>query len=231
MVEMGEEPSTVELATGGGVNVIRAALTAIITSSNNSLTFGRGVVDATKGYVLRDLRENLAEAKKQRRQVETREAVSVESITGEVHALHEALGESLDFIIPESVSLPGLFEKLSGLILNPTYVPGVPCLAAAPLLGDLLDVVLGKIAGGIDAAIAKVGETVWDFLLPAFGTVEGLTRDVESILADPITAALNWILGKQGQIDCPVDASLGAGIGVLETVMDRLTEALVEALP
>ena len=152
-------------------------------------------------------------------------------LASELQGVQAALGGALDFILPGSIDLPGWLEKLSGLLLKPSYVPGEPCLAPAPLLRDLLDIALGKITGGLDAVVTQVGQSVWDFLLPAGVEGEGLGHFVESILADPVTAALNWILGKQAQIECVVTGGLSVGEGVLETQVRRLEEAVAGVFP
>jgi hypothetical protein len=206
------------------------AITAILNAGEQTLTHGRGVIDKEEGFILRDIDTSLSQAEQDALFVETRPAVAKDSLIADVEGLYEELEGAIDFILPESLDLPELLEKLSGLLLKPTYVPGEPCLAPAPLLRDLLDVALGKIAGGIDAMVRKVGQTAWDFLLPAGIEGDDLGRFVESILADPVTAALNWILGKKGQIDCPVEARLGVGTGVLNTIMERLDKALSEVL-
>ena len=154
----------------------------------------------------------------------------VERVVDEVESVVEQLGEVLDFVASPSFALPELLEKLADLLLNPSYDPAKPCLAPAPLLRDLLDLALGKITGGIRAIVGEVAQTAWDFLLPAGIEGEDLTRFVESILADPVTAALNWILGKRGQIDCVVTGGLSVGESVLETQVRRLDEALTGVL-
>lgn len=227
---MVEQPPS-QPGLGGPAGVVVGAISAIVSSGDESLTFGRGVISKEEGFILRDLEDSLTDAQKEARFVETRTAQAKDTLTSSVQGLIDGLEGALDFSLPQSLDLPGLLEKLAGLLLKPTYVPGEPCLAAAPLLRDLLDVALGKITGGLDALVSKVGETVWDFLLPAGVEGEDLTRFVESILADPVTAVLNWILGKKAQIDCPVDASVGVGVGVLEDQVRRLEEALTEAIP
>lgn len=157
-------------------------------------------------------------------------SASAERLTAEVLALLANLQGGLDFMLPQSAPPPALLEKLAELLLNPSYVPGEPCLAAPPLLRDLLDVALGRTIGGLGATVAKVGQTVWDFLLPAFGEEQLLAQSIQSILADPVTAALNWILGKRDQIDCPVEASLGVGAGVIQDQIRHIEEALAGAL-
>lgn len=155
---------------------------------------------------------------------------AVERLVDEIAQVSEGLEGALDFTQAQSFPLPDLLGKLSEFLLNPTYVPGEPCLAPAPLLRDLLDMALGKVVGGIDALIGKVAQSAWDLLLPAGVEGDDLTRFVESILADPVTAALNFVLGKRSQIDCVVTGGLGVGQRVIETVIERLEGALTEAL-
>lgn len=151
-------------------------------------------------------------------------------ITSDVLALREELAGALDFALPQSALPQELLERMAEALLHPTFVPGQACLPTAPLLRDLLDVALGQATGGLDAGVAKVKESVLDRLLPAFGDVEFIAHSVQSILADPVTAALNLVLSKRNQIDCPVDASLGVGIGVIEAQVRRLVGAVTEAL-
>lgn len=140
------------------------------------------------------------------------------------------LGGFLDFIHPQSFPLEGLLETLSQLLLNPSRVPGEPCLAPTPLLSDLLDLALGKLQGGIGAIFGKVGSTVLDLLLPAATTGDDLGRFVQAILDDPITAALNLVLGARNQTDCVVEAGLGVGASVIETQVMHLEARLLEVL-
>lgn len=140
------------------------------------------------------------------------------------------LNEFLDIATSQSLSLDSLLEQLSQLLLNPKRAPGEPCLAPAPLLRDLLDLALGRIGGGIGAVIAKVGGSVKDLLLPGFSTADDLSHFIQAILDDPITAALNLVLGQRNQIDCIVEGSLGVGEGVLEAGVRKLKEAIAEAI-
>ena len=214
----------------GGAIVISAAIKAITSAGEQTLTFGRGIIDREEGFILRDIDESLSEAEQAALFVDTRPVAAKDVLLANVEALYEELEEALDFRLGQSFPLPDLLETLSDLLLNPTYTPGEPCLAPAPLLRDLLDMALGKVAGGVGALIGKVGQSVWDFLLPAGVEGEGLTHFIESILADPVTAALNLILGQRSKIDCGVIGELGVGQRVFETVIERLEGALTEAL-
>ncbi len=147
-----------------------------------------------------------------------------------VGELLDDLGGAVDFVLPHTLSVEGLLEKLSGLLLEPPRVPGEPCLAPTPLLRDLLDVALGRIRGGIGETIAKVGKSVLDLLTPAAATGADLAHFIQSILADPVTAALNLVLGMQGQIDCEVTARKDVGESVIEAGFKRLVGVIEEAL-
>lgn len=151
-------------------------------------------------------------------------------ITSDVLALREVLAGALDFTLPQSNLPQEVLDRMAEELLHPTYDPDKACLPTTPLLQDLLDVALGQAAGGFGAAASKVKESVLDRLLPAFGNAEFLAHSVQKILADPVTAALNLVLSKRNQIDCPVEASLGLGIGVIETEIRRITGAVAEAL-
>lgn len=140
--------------------------------------------------------------------------------------LYRELGEALNFTGTHESLFPNPLEKLAKLLLDPLYIPGEPCRAAPPLLRDLLDIALGRTEGGVDAIIREVDATAEDHLLPAFGTAEELARNVQSILDDPITAALNMVLGQQAKIECGVDASLGVGFEVIQTGIEKLEAAL-----
>lgn len=151
-------------------------------------------------------------------------------ITSDVLALREELAGALDFVFPQAGLPQDSLERFYDQLLNPTFEPGVACLPTAPLLRDLLDVALGRAVGGLDKTAGKVKESVLDLLLPAFGDTEFIAHSVQQILDDPITAALNLVLSKREQIDCPVEASLGEGISVIETQVRRLMGAVTEAL-
>lgn len=156
--------------------------------------------------------------------------VSVAVTLPHVGDLLEALGGAVDFVLPHTLSVEGLLEKLSALLLQPPRGPGEPCRAPTPLLRDLLDVALGRIAGGIGATVAKVGKSVLDLLTPAAAEAADLAHFVQSILADPVTAALNLVLGMQGQIDCEVTARKDVGESVIEVGFKRLVGFIEEAL-
>lgn len=144
--------------------------------------------------------------------------------------LHAELELLTDFIGPAAFPLPDLLQKLSQLLLNPSRVPGAPCPAPAPLLRDLLDIALGQFQGVIGETLGKVGDSIQDLLLPAFATGNNLTHFIQAILDDPVTAALNLVLGQRAQIDCVVDGSLGVGEIVLDTGLRHIKEAIRGAL-
>lgn len=162
--------------------------------------------------------------------VSGRDDVRVESLESAARDLLQDLGDAVDFVLPHTLSVDGLLEKLSQLLLKPPRVLGEPCLAPTPLLRDLLDVALGKIRGGIGATVAKVGQTVLGLLTPAAATAADLAHFVQSILADPVTAALNLVLGMQNQIDCEVTARKDVGESVIEAGFKRLVGFIEKAL-
>lgn len=159
-----------------------------------------------------------------------REGASVEILESAARDLLKDLGDAVDFVLPHTLSVEGLLEKLSELLLKPPRVPGEPCLAPTPLLRDLLDVALGKIRGGIGATVAKVGQTVLGLLTPAAIQADDLAHFVQAILDDPITAALNLVLGMQNQIDCEVTARKDVGESVIEAGFKRLVGFIEKAL-
>lgn len=159
-----------------------------------------------------------------------REGASVEILESAARDLLKDLGDAADFVLPHTLSVEGLLEKLSELLLKPPRIPGEPCLAPTPLLRDLLDVALGKIRGGIGATVAKVGQTVLGLLTPAAIEGDDLAHFVQAILDDPITAALNLILGMQNQIDCEVTARKDVGESVIEMGFKRLVGFIEKAL-
>ena len=159
------------------------------------------------------------------------EAVTPDTLASEVSELRAELGEALDFILPQSVDLPGLLEIMADLLLKPPRLPGEPCLAPAPLLRDLLDIALGKLKGVLGETVTKATDFVRDLILPAFAEGEELARFIESVLDDPITAALNLILGQRAKIECVVEGGLGVGIEVINTAIERLIEELMGILP
>ena len=216
---------------GGGSFVIASAIRAITSAGEQTLTHGRGVIDREEGFILRDIDQSLSEAEQAALFVETRPAAAKDALIADVESLYEELTEALEFGLPQALPLPGLLEKLSELLLGATYDPAKPCLAPAPLLRDLLDMALGRVAGLLGETVAKVGRSVWDFLLPAGVEEDGLTHFIESILEDPVTAALNLILGQRARIDCVTTGELSVGEGVIGMVRMHLDGALAEALP
>jgi hypothetical protein len=154
----------------------------------------------------------------------------VNDLSADVESLYAELEGAIDFTTAQSFPMPGLLETLSDFLLNPSYDASKPCLAPAPLLSDLLDMALGKVVGVIDATVAKVGQSVWDWLLPAGIEGDSLTGFVESVLADPVTAALNFVLGQRDRIDCVVTGEVSVGENVLEMLLRRLQGVLAEAL-
>lgn len=153
-----------------------------------------------------------------------------ESVAFAFERVAEELGGFLEPLLPHSFPLEGLLEKLTDLLLNPPRVPGEPCLAPAPLLRDLLDLALGKVGRTIGSTLNKVKQTAADLLFPAFAKGEELTRSVQAVLADPITAALNLVLGHRGQIDCEVAAKVDVGESIIEAGFKRLVGFVEEAL-
>lgn len=144
--------------------------------------------------------------------------------------LHVEFDSLADFLGPLAFPLPELLQKLSQLLLHPSRMPGEPCLAPAPLLRDLLDLALGKLGGVIGETVAQVGSTLQELLIPAFIEGKDLSHFIQAILDDPITAALNLVLGQRAKIDCEVAGSLGVAESVIETGIKRLEKALAEAL-
>ena len=173
-----------------------------------------------------DFAENLIVGTITVRDITERLPETVDDLASEISALHEELSGFIEFITPASLDLEGLLEKLSQLLLFPQRMAGEPCLAPAPLLRDLLDLVLGKVFGGIGATVAKVVQKVEDFLFPAFAQGEDLARFIQAVLDDPITAALNLILGQRNKIDCVVEGGLGVGAQVIEFGIERIEDAL-----
>lgn len=153
-----------------------------------------------------------------------------ESVAFAFERVAEELGGFLEPLIPHSFPLPGVLEKLADLLLNPPRVPGEPCLAPMPLLRDLLDLALGRGQGTIGTTLNKVKQTASDLLFPGFAKGEELARSVQAVLADPITAALNLVLGQRNQIDCEVTASVDVGESVIEAGFKRLVGFVEEAL-
>ena len=173
-----------------------------------------------------DFDENLIIGTITVRDVTVRFPETVDDLASEISALHEELSGFIDFITPASLSLEGLLEKLSQLLLFPQRAAGDPCLAPAPLLRDLLDLALGKAFGLLGSTAVNVAQGVEDFLFPAFAQVEDLERFIQAVLDDPITAALNLILGQRNKIDCVVEGGLGVGAQVIEFGIERIEDAL-----
>lgn len=138
--------------------------------------------------------------------------------------LAEALAVLRDFNSTQSFPIGDVLATFSNLLLSPTRVPGEKCLAPAPLLRDLLDLSLGKIGGLIPDVLTSVIGGVQDLLIPAFTDAVSLTRFVQAVLDDPITAALNLVLGQRNQIECIVEGALG----VADAVFDAETQRLID---
>ncbi len=140
------------------------------------------------------------------------------------------LGDFIGPVLPESSLFPEPFGTMIELLLNPPRLPGDPCLAPAPLLRDILDIALGRIDSGLNGIFAKVGATVEGLMLPSFGGAEDLAKSVQAVLDDPITAALNMILGQRARIECEVGGSLSVGAGVIQTGIERIQKEIAELL-
>ncbi len=144
--------------------------------------------------------------------------------------MFDTLGDFIGPVLPESPLFPEPFGTMIELLLNPPHLPGDPCLAPAPLLRDILDIALGRIDGGLNKIFGKVGATVEGLMLPSFGGAEDLAKSVQAVLDDPITAALNMILGQRARIDCEVGGSLSVGAGVIQTGIERIQKEIAELL-
>ena len=149
-----------------------------------------------------------------------------ESITTGLNALVVNLLEGHASDTPQSLSPEGLLGVLAQQLLDPLYVPGQPCLAPAPLLRDLLDIALGEAGGLISTMTAKVETSILDWLIPGYITGVELDRSIQAILDDPITAALNLVLGQRNRIDCVVTGELGVGIDVLSAETQHIQDAV-----
>lgn len=121
-------------------------------------------------------------------------------------------------------SLPSTesIKAMSEVVLAPPRGPDEPCFAPASLLSDLLDLGLTKAAALLDQVTGGISARFINALTPAFATGESLTRAIQGILADPVTAALNLVLGLEDQIDCQVVAHKDVGEGVIEMAFKRL---------
>lgn len=223
---MSDERDTTSLSTGGGIGVIRAVVGALGEPSEQSLTFNRGFVDSETGFVLRDIDPKFSEEEAAARFVPTSIAVAKNGAGLEAAVLHDELAGFLDFTTPKSLTLEGLLEQLSQLLLQPSRTPGEPCLAPAPLLKDLLDIALGRLKGVLGGVLRDVVGTVEDLILPGFATEGELEHFIQSILDDPVTAALNLVLGQQNQIDCLVEGGIEAGENVIQAGIRKLEEAI-----
>jgi hypothetical protein len=142
--------------------------------------------------------------------------------------LQAGVQDALDFVIPQLGLPPDLIEMFADLLFNPTYTPGDPCLAAPPLLRDLLDMALGRAEGIIGQIFGRVGATVENSILPAFGGAQDLAKSIQAVLDDPITAALNMILGQRAKIDCVTNGGVGVGIDVINASIRHLEKELAE---
>jgi len=135
-----------------------------------------------------------------------------------------------EFNSTQAFPIGDILSTFSNLLLSPTRVPGEPCLAPAPLLRDLLDLGLGKIGGLIGDTLTTVIGGVQDLLLPAFADAQSLTRFVQAVLDDPITAALNLVLGQRNQIECVVAGSLSAAEDVIVTGLGRIEDSIAGSI-
>ena len=225
------ESSGVGGAIGGQIPTIADGLRSIGTPGKKPLgAEGKALAaecDAARGFVDKSQSEGeRAWAQLFGTCIRDKDKLLIES-----QALSDELAQSLDFRPTQSVVDPALFEKLAELLIDPTRTPGEPCLAPAPLLRDLLDLALGRAGGELGGIFDRAHATVEDFLFPAFGTAEALADSVQKVLEDPITAALNLILGQRGKIECETVGGVAVGVGVIERQIKRLEDALAEALP
>ena len=187
-----------------------------INSGNLPLTAARAFLDSLSGTVPGQTGVGLNPAEIRTASFSGRLVAAQPQLGRITGVANRALDDVVEFLTPEVGVLPDLLKVLADLLLNPTLIPGDPCLASAPLLRDILDLALGQGKRVIEDLFGGVFDTVDDLLLPAFGSVEILTDSVQAILDDPITAALNMILGQRGKIDCEVGGGLGVGFGVIE---------------
>lgn len=212
----------------GAVNTVVDAVTLITTAGAESLTHGRGVVDAERGYIVRAIDDKLSQAEQDAQFVASRPAKLKGDPVTTTQDIFEELQAALNFTLPSTSLLPEPFQTFADLLLFPTFTPGEPCKAPAPLLKDLLDIALGRIDGGIDQIIAGTRGSVMDAMIPGFGAVEEIGDAVERVMEDPVTAALNLILGQKAHIDCETDAALGVGDRVIGSATERLIQIAEE---
>ena len=183
-------------------------------------------LEIVKEGVRRDNLEDILAAAEIGAELTERARPSTLLLAGGADALHTDVLEFLDFVEPQSLSLQDVILTLSGFLLEPTRLPGEACLAPAPLLRDLLDIGLGKLKTGLGATLSEVGGSVKDLLLPGFTALGDLGSFVQATLDDPITAALNLVLGQRDKIDCVVEGSLSVGADVIDSSTERLTDSL-----
>lgn len=113
-------------------------------------------------------------------------------------------------------------KAMSEVVLAPPPDPEKACLAPASLLQDLLDLGLTKAAALLDQVTGGISARFINALTPAFATGESLTRTIQAILADPVTAAFNLVLGTGRKVDCQVTAHKDVGEGAIEMAFKRL---------
>lgn len=150
-------------------------------------------------------------------------------IQEQINALAHGIGDLLGTLpgAIKSVSAPSTLsaesiKAMGEAVLAPPPRPEEACLAPAPLLRDLLDLGLTKAAALLDQVTGGISARFINALTPAFATGESLTRAIQSILADPVTAALNLVLAKGRQVDCQVTAHKDVGESAIEMAFKRL---------
>jgi len=221
---------------GGGVPFIGAVTSTVELGLEGQKEPGvllreGGIADTVREFTIAIIEDKLEASPGDQDLLDQLEALQTEITVFTPELILQALTEALDFGVLQSDALPGVFKKLAELLIDPTRTPGEPCLAPAPLLRDLLDLALGRAGGAFGEILSGVRETVEDFILPGFGGAQVLADSVQKVLEDPITAALNLILGQRGKIECETVGGVAVGVGVIERQIKRLEDALAEALP
>ena len=150
-------------------------------------------------------------------------ARGVRDLLGSISGVVEAKTVSA---LPDATSIKAMSEQA----ITPSRPLTEPCLAPAPTLRDLLDLGLARIEGVLGLNFREIANSVLSLLTPAAATGDSLTRSIQSILADPVTALLNLIRGQESQVECLIKAHIGIGEGEIEGVIHELEAVLAETL-
>lgn len=224
------DPNLFDFTHDGPIDEAYQLLLLVDRYVNPPLGWARREVARRQMLIEQAMAEGLTPSEAIAQEKEIRLSGEVDDLVPDVEQLYGELEGAVASLLPSWFPEMEWLEGLFGQLLRPTYDPDKACLAPAPLMRDLLDLALGKFSGLIDATLGQVGQTVQDLLLPAATTENALEGFVRSVLDDPITAALNLVLGQRDRIDCVATGKLAVGSDTIEAQIQRVLKTVTEAL-